>query len=88
MCPYCCKRQSDIDPNHDSVAIGVNCGGGGHDGTAYRDQEQLFYSFNLEEVVPDDHLVRAIAAFSICRGFGASWHRTILLLAGRRSIRC
>ena len=26
-----------------------------------RDQEQLFYSFNLDEVVPDDHLVRAIA---------------------------
>jgi hypothetical protein len=25
------------------------------------DQGQLFYSFNLEEVVPDDHLVRAIA---------------------------
>src|SRR5499425_1537555 len=24
-------------------------------------QGQLFYSFNLEEVVPDDHLVRAIA---------------------------
>jgi hypothetical protein len=22
---------------------------------------RLFYSFNLEEVVPDDHLVRAIA---------------------------
>ena len=27
-----------------------------------RDQEQLFYSFCLEEVVPDDHQVRAIAA--------------------------
>src|SRR6202050_2460922 len=27
-----------------------------------RDQEQLFYSFCLEEAVPDDHLVRAIAA--------------------------
>ena len=26
------------------------------------DQEQLFYSFCLEEAVPDDHLVRAIAA--------------------------
>jgi transposase len=30
-------------------------------GRSIRDQEQLFYSFNLEEVVPDDHLVRAIA---------------------------
>src|ERR1700691_3590072 len=27
-----------------------------------RDQEQLFYSFCLDEAVPDDHLVRAIAA--------------------------
>jgi transposase len=27
-----------------------------------RNQEQLFYSFCLDEAVPDDHLVRAIAA--------------------------
>ena len=27
-----------------------------------RDQERLFYSFCLDEAVPDDHLVRAIAA--------------------------
>src|SRR5947209_2202435 len=26
------------------------------------DQEQLFYSFSLDEVIPDDHLVRKIAA--------------------------
>src|SRR5256885_15308498 len=31
-------------------------------GRLERDQEQLFYSFCLEEVVPDDHQVRAIAA--------------------------
>jgi len=30
-------------------------------GRSGRDQGQLFYSFNLEEVVPDDHQVRAIA---------------------------
>jgi transposase len=30
-------------------------------GRSSRDQEQLFYSFNLEEVIPDDHLVRALA---------------------------
>src|SRR5438094_7687290 len=30
-------------------------------GRSGRDQGQLFYSFNLEEVVPDDHTVRAIA---------------------------
>src|SRR5258706_9319184 len=31
-------------------------------GRLERDQEQLFYSFCLEEVVPDDHQVRAIAS--------------------------
>jgi transposase len=31
-------------------------------GRLKRGQEQLFYSFCLEEVVPDDHLVRSIAA--------------------------
>jgi transposase len=30
-------------------------------GRSSQDQGQLFYSFNLEAVVPDDHLVRAIA---------------------------
>src|SRR5215212_2213867 len=30
-------------------------------GRSSRDQEQLFYSFNLDEIVPHDHLVRAIA---------------------------
>src|SRR5881394_1606517 len=37
-------------------------------GRLERDQEQLFYSFCLEEVVPDDHQVRAIAA-----AFDLSW---------------
>ena len=31
-------------------------------GRLKNDQGQLFYSFCLEEVVPDDHLVRGIAA--------------------------
>src|SRR5271163_705589 len=31
-------------------------------GRLSRDQEQLFYAFRLDEVVPDDHLVREIAA--------------------------
>ena len=30
-------------------------------GLSRQDQEQLFYSFNLEAVVPDDHLVRGLA---------------------------
>jgi hypothetical protein len=32
-------------------------------GRLNRDQAQFFYSLSLEEVVPDDHLVRKIAAF-------------------------
>src|ERR1700739_4644670 len=31
-------------------------------GRLNRDQEQLFYSFSLDDAVPDDHLVREIAA--------------------------
>ena len=31
-------------------------------GRLTQDQAQLFYSFNLEEAVPEDHLVREIAA--------------------------
>src|SRR5881396_2553101 len=31
-------------------------------GRLNHDQGQLFYSFHLDEVVPDDHLVREIAA--------------------------
>jgi transposase len=38
-----------------------------------QDQGQLFYSFNLEEVVPDDHQVRAIA-----RVLDLSWVRAEL----------
>lgn len=39
-------------------------------GRGSQDQGQLFYSFNLEEVVPDDHLVRAIS-----RVLDLSWVR-------------
>jgi len=42
-------------------------------GRSSQDQGQLFYSFNLEEVVPDDHLVRAIACV-----LDLSWIRAAL----------
>src|SRR5207247_1183249 len=42
-------------------------------GRSSQDQGQLFYSFNLEEVVPDDHLVRAIS-----RVLDLSWVRAEL----------
>jgi len=42
-------------------------------GRSSQDRGQLFYSFNLEEVVPDDHLVRAIA-----RVLDLSWVRAEL----------
>jgi transposase len=42
-------------------------------GRSSQDQGPLFYSFNLEEVVPDDHLVRAIA-----RVLDLSWVRAEL----------
>jgi transposase len=42
-------------------------------GRSGQDQGQLFYSFNLENVVPDDHVVRAIA-----RVLDLSWVRAEL----------
>ena len=42
-------------------------------GRSSQDQGQLFYSFNLEDVVPDDHLVRQIAMV-----LDLSWARTEL----------
>lgn len=54
-------------------------------GQLNREQEQLFYSFRLDEVVPEDHLVRAIAAvvdLSWVHAELASYYPKI----GRRSI--
>jgi hypothetical protein len=42
-----------------------------------RDQGQLFYSFCLDEAVPDDHRAREIAAVWTCPGCTPSWRRTI-----------
>jgi transposase len=42
-------------------------------GRSSQDQGQLFYSFNLEEVVPEDHLVRTVA-----RVLDLSWVRAEL----------
>ena len=56
-------------------------------GRLRREQEQLFYSFCLEEVVPDDHLVRAIAACSIYRGSMTSLSSTTRGWDGPRSTR-
>ena len=56
-------------------------------GRLNHDQGELFYSFCLEKVVPDDHLVRKIAAF-----FDLTWVRVELApiipaLVGHRLIR-
>jgi hypothetical protein len=48
-----------------------HAGGEAMMGQLKQHQGQLFYSFNLEEAVPDDHLVRKIAAvldLSLVRG--------------------
>ena len=57
-------------------------------GRLNHDQKQLFYSFCLDEVVPDDHLVRAIASV-----LDLSWvHKELPPIIPRRavlrSIRC
>ena len=57
-------------------------------GRLIRDQRQLFYSFCLDEAVPDDHRVREIAAVLDLSWVQPSWRRTTRILAGRRSIPC
>jgi len=57
-------------------------------GRLNRDQGQLFYSFRLDEAVPDDHRVRDIAAVLDLSWVHANWHRTTPTLAALRSIRC
>jgi hypothetical protein len=48
-------------------------------GRLKHEQERLFYEFELDKVVPDDHLVREIAAV-----LDLSWVRAcVLLLAAR-----
>jgi hypothetical protein len=45
--------------NHDSVG-GDGIGGAAHDGSAGRRTGTVFYSFDLDKVVPPDYLVRQI----------------------------
>ena len=57
-------------------------------GRLRHEQEQLFYSFCLDEAVPDDHSVRAIAAvLDLSSGAPASLRPTTRRLVGPRSIR-
>jgi Transposase domain (DUF772) len=53
-------------------------------GRLNHDQGELFYSFCLEKVVPDDHLVRKTLRFSTWRGFGLSSPPIIPALVGHR----
>ena len=57
-------------------------------GRLNRDQGQLFYSFCLDEVVPDDHRVREIAAVLDLSWVHAELTPTTPTLADPRSIRC
>jgi hypothetical protein len=50
------------------------------------EQGQLFYAFDLEAVVPDDHLVGGLRQFSISRGCASSLRRITPILVDRRSI--
>ena len=58
-------------------------------GRRERRQGQFFYAFDLDKVVPLDHLVRQIApAFSISIGCTRSLRPTTRTQVGLRSIRC
>ena len=52
-------------------------------------QGQFFYSFDLDEVVPPDHLVRQIdSLLDLKVGSTRHWHLIIRTRAGLRLIRC
>jgi hypothetical protein len=57
-------------------------------GRLKRDQGQFFYSFCLDEVVPDDHRVREIARVLDLSWVHGSSGRTTRRWASRRSTRC
>ena len=66
--------------NNDSLTLTRSAAGTGHDRSVGGDQGQLFYSFCLEEVVPDDHQVRAIASV-----LDLSWVYGLQIVAGEVS---
>jgi len=52
------------------------------------EQEQFFYSFRLDEAVPEDHPVREIAAVVDLSWVLLNWQLIIPSLVDPRSIRC
>src|SRR5512132_1816278 len=61
MCRFCCRSRLMVAANGDSVAPNDSLRRRAMMGRLTDEQVQLFYEFQLEEVVPDDHLVREIA---------------------------
>jgi hypothetical protein len=59
---FCCKSDLSFCSKSDACLSGQRERVLTMMGRLKQDQEQLFYSFNLEEAVPEDHLVREIAA--------------------------
>ena len=57
-------------------------------GRLNHDQGEFFYSFRLDDAVPDDHPVRAIAAVLDLSWVHAEQRPSIRRLGGLRSIRC
>jgi hypothetical protein len=60
--PILLQKSLMVSGNGDSVALMRFAAEASDDGAINRNQGQLFYSFCLDEVVPDDHHVREIAA--------------------------
>src|SRR5262245_12484270 len=59
---FCCRSPLLAFANGDSVALTRFAAEASDDGAAEARQEQLFYEFRPDEVIPGDHLVREIAA--------------------------
>jgi transposase-like protein DUF772 len=59
---FCCGSRLKTVVLSDSVIVMRFATGASHDGRLNHDQEQFFYSFRLDEAVPDDHPVREVSA--------------------------
>src|SRR5260370_29229302 len=61
-CRFCCKSPLRRAANNDSILLTQIAAGQAMMGRLKGEQAQLFYQFELDDAVPEDHLVRKIDA--------------------------
>ena len=57
---FCCRSPLRLAANRDSILLTESWWGQAMMGRLKSEQAQLFYQFQLDDAVPEDHLVRKI----------------------------